>query len=114
MRTASSSSRHNRWSYRTGKRSLRRPRCISSAGNGDMAGQQSAGFDLVMEYSEDPLQDALGVALDTNDFLCSFLQLLGIPCEGFRLSVSLDRPTDPVLTPARPTPSTFRSAGGSS
>jgi len=77
-----------------------------------MAGQQSAGFDLVMEYSEDPLQDALGVALDTNDFLCSFLQLLGIPCEGFRLSVSLDRPTDPVLTPAQTDAVDIQISGG--
>ncbi len=66
-----------------------------------MAGQQSAGFDLVMEYSERPLQDVLGVAFDTSDLLCGFLDLLNIPCAGFNLSVSLDRPTDPVLTPAQ-------------
>jgi hypothetical protein len=63
-----------------------------------VAGAQSAGFDLVMEYSEQPLQDVLGVALDTNDFLCSLVELVNIPCEGFGISVSLDRPTDPVLT----------------
>jgi hypothetical protein len=63
-----------------------------------MSGQQSAGFDLVMEYSETPLQDVLGVAFDTSDFLCGLLDLLNIPCEGFNISVSLDRPTDPVLS----------------
>jgi hypothetical protein len=77
-----------------------------------MAGQQSAGFDLVMEYSEEPLQDALGVALDTNDFLCSFLDLLSIPCEGFTLTVSLDRPTDPVLTPAQTDAVDIQISGG--
>lgn len=77
-----------------------------------MAGQQSAGFDLVMEYSEEPLQDALGVALDTNDFLCSFLEPLNIPCEGFRLTVSLDRPTDPVLTPAQTDAVDIQLSGG--
>lgn len=65
-----------------------------------MAGQQSAGFDLVLEYSETPLQDVLGVAFDTSNFLCTLLDVLNIPCAGFNLSVSLDRPTDPVLTPA--------------
>lgn len=64
-----------------------------------MAGQQSAGFDLVMEYSETPLQDLLGVFFDTSDFLCTLLALLAIPCEGFNISVSLDR--DPLLTPAQ-------------
>ena len=66
-----------------------------------MAGQQSAGFDLVMEYSESPLRDVLGVAFDTSNFLCTLLAPLGIPCEGFNISVSLDRPTDPVLTAAQ-------------
>src|SRR5262245_2069968 len=62
-----------------------------------MSGQQSAGFDLVMEFSESPLQDLLGVAFDTSDFLCGLIDLLNIPCQGFNVSVSLDRPTDPVL-----------------
>jgi hypothetical protein len=66
-----------------------------------MAGQQSAGFDLVMEFSESPLQDLLGVAFDTSNFLCTLLSPLGIPCEGFAISVSLDRPTDLPLTPAQ-------------
>ena len=66
-----------------------------------MAGQQSAGFDLVMEYSESPLRDVLGVAFDTSNFLCTLLSPLGIPCDGFDISVSLDRPTDPVLTAAQ-------------
>ena len=63
-----------------------------------MSGQQSAGFDLVMEFSETPLQDLLGVAFDTSDFLCGLIDLLNIPCQGFNVSVSLDRPTDVVLS----------------
>ena len=63
-----------------------------------MSGQQSAGFDLVMEFSETPLQDVLGVAFDTSDFLCGLIDLLNIPCQGFNVSVSLDRPTDVVLS----------------
>ena len=63
-----------------------------------MSGQQTAGFDVVMEFSEKPLQDALGVALDTNNFLCSLLGFLQIQCQDFEVSVSLDRPTNPVLT----------------
>ena len=63
-----------------------------------MGGQQSAGFDLVMEFSEKPLQDVLGVAFDTSNFLCDLLSVLNLPCQGFTLSVSLDRPTDVPLT----------------
>lgn len=63
-----------------------------------MGGQQSAGFDVVMEFSEKPLQDVLGVALDTNNFLCGLLNFLNIPCAGFAVTVSLDRPTNPALT----------------
>lgn len=66
-----------------------------------MAGQQSAGFDLVMEFSETPLQELLGVFFDTSDFLCTLLNLLAIPCEGFNVSVSLDRPAGSVLTAAQ-------------
>ena len=77
-----------------------------------MAGQQSAGFDLVMEYSETPLQDVLGVAFDTSDFLCTLLDLLTIPCEGFALSVSLDRPTDVTLTPAQTDAVDIQLSGG--
>src|SRR6476620_339081 len=73
-------------------------RSASPDGNADMGGQQSAGFDVVMEFSEKPLQDVLGVALDTNNFLCSLLGFLQIPCQGFAVSVSLDRPTNPALT----------------
>lgn len=77
-----------------------------------MGGQQTAGFDVVMEFSEKPLQDVLGVALDTSNFLCSLLGFLQLPCEGFAVSVSLDRPTSPVLTPDQTNAVDIQISGG--
>jgi hypothetical protein len=77
-----------------------------------MGGQQTGGFDVVMEFSEKPLQDVLGVALDTNDFLCGLLGFLQIPCQGFAVSVSLDRPTNPALTPDQTNAVDIQISGG--
>jgi hypothetical protein len=65
-----------------------------------MSGAQTAGFDLVMQFSEDAYQELLGVFFDTSGLIPRLVALIpGLDAEDFTLSVSLDRPTDVALTP---------------
>lgn len=61
-----------------------------------MAGNQTHGYDLVIEFAERAYQDLLSVIFDTGDFLFgTILGGLGInidPAGGFSVSVSFDRP----------------------
>jgi hypothetical protein len=65
-----------------------------------MAGTQTAGFDLVMQFSEDALQELLGVFFDSSGIIPRLVDLIPtLDGSEFTLSVSLDRPTDVTLDP---------------
>lgn len=61
-----------------------------------MSGEQTHGYDLVMEFAEQAYQELLSVVFDTGDFLFgTILGGLGIhldPASGFSVTVSFDQP----------------------
>jgi hypothetical protein len=74
-----------------------------------MPGTATKNFDLVIEFAESALRDLIGVAFDTDGFLCTLLdetinQIPGvnIPCGAFTLDILFDRPTD-ISIPANAT-----------
>lgn len=64
-----------------------------------MPGDETKGFDLVMEFSEEAIQKYLKEIFDNNGTLCQLLQALNLGglCGAFLLDVSLDRPTDVTI-----------------
>ncbi len=74
-----------------------------------MAGTQTAGFDLVLQFSEEAYQELLGVFFDTSGLIPRLVDLVpGLEAEDFSLTVSLDRPTDVPLTPPAENPLDLR------
>ena len=74
-----------------------------------MAGTQTAGFDLVLQFSEEAYQELLGVFFDTSGLIPRLVDLIpGLEAEDFSLTVSLDRPTDVPLTPPAENPLDLR------
>lgn len=70
-----------------------------------MAGTQTAGFDLVMQFSEDAYRELLGVFFDESGILGSIVDLIpGVEADEFTIDVSLDRPTDVTLPGAAENP----------
>lgn len=67
-----------------------------------MAGNETKGFDLVMEFSEEALRKYLSAIFDQNGLLCQLLDQLnvGFFCGAFQLEVSLDRPADVTIPPS--------------
>jgi hypothetical protein len=63
-----------------------------------MAGTQTAGFDLVMQFSESAYRELLGVFFDESGILGSIVDLIpGVDANEFTIDVSLDQPTDVTL-----------------
>jgi hypothetical protein len=63
-----------------------------------MSGTQTAGFDLVMQFSEEAYEELLGVFFDESGILGSIVDLIpGVESNEFTIDVSLDRPTDVTL-----------------
>lgn len=62
-----------------------------------MAGIQTAGFDMVIQFSEDFYENIIGSNFDMNEVVPQILESLHINEDRFSISVSLDRPTDIVL-----------------
>jgi hypothetical protein len=63
-----------------------------------MAGTQTSGFDLVMQFSEEAYEELLGVFFDESGILGSIVDLIpGVESNEFTIDVSLDRPTDITL-----------------
>lgn len=63
-----------------------------------MAGTQTAGFDLVMQFSEEAYRELLGVFFDESGIFGSIVDLIpGVDADEFTIDVSLDRPTDVTL-----------------
>lgn len=63
-----------------------------------MAGTQTAGFDLVMQFSEEAYRELLGVFFDESGIFGSIVDLIpGVDADEFTIDASLDRPTDVTL-----------------
>jgi len=67
-----------------------------------MAGTQTAGYDMVIQFSEDFYEDIIGSNFDMSQVVPQILELLHIDEEQFSISVSLDYPTDVVFTTSIP------------
>ena len=60
-----------------------------------MAGTETAGFDLVMQFSEEAYHELLGVFFDESGIIGRIVDLIpGVDANEFTLDVALDRPTD--------------------
>lgn len=59
-----------------------------------MAGTQTAGYDMVIQFSEDFYEDIIGSNFDINGIVPKILEALHINSDIFTIAVSLDRPID--------------------
>jgi len=59
-----------------------------------MAGTQTAGYDMVIQFSEDFYENIIGSNFDINNIVPQILERLHLDESLFSITVSLDRPTD--------------------
>ncbi len=74
-----------------------------------MAGTETAGFDLVMQFSEDAYQELLGIFFDEGGIINNIVDVIpGVDDNAFTLDIALDRPTDVGLDAAAENPIDIR------
>lgn len=62
-----------------------------------MAGTQTAGYDMVIQFSEDFYENIIGSNFEMNQIIPQLLDGFGLSEDRFNLTVTLDRPTDITL-----------------